>query len=128
MKPSSFAPLIVLLFAAGCGPPHEETIRQRAELLIGHLIDENYEACVELTDPEFVRQKGTDGTQMAYRMLGAFVKLGSITRDRVRIEQITVADDAATATVGLSLRAGDTWKSIQPLKWRRVDGQWYMEF
>jgi len=60
MKPGSFLPLIVLLLATGCGPPHEETIRQRAELLIGHLVDENYEACVELTDPEFVRQKGID--------------------------------------------------------------------
>ena len=119
---------IVPLLVAGCGPPHEETIRQRAELLIGHLVDENYEACVELTDPDFVRQRGTDGTTMAYRLLGGFVKLGNITRDRVRIEQITVAEDAATATAELSLRAGDTWKPLKLLKWRRVDGQWYVEF
>jgi len=97
-------------------------------LLIGHLVDENYEACVELTDPEFVRQKGIDGTKMAYRILGAFVKLGNITRDRVRIDQITVAEDAATATAELSLRIGDTRKPLKPLKWRRVDGQWYVEF
>ena len=31
-----FVPLLV----AGCGPPHEETIRQRSELLVGYLIDE----------------------------------------------------------------------------------------
>ena len=49
-------PLLSLrLLIVGCGPPHEETIRQRAELLVGHLVDENYEACVELTDPDFVR-------------------------------------------------------------------------
>ena len=118
---------ILPLLVAGCGPPHEETIHQRAELLIGHLVDEDYEACVELTDPDFVRQRGTDGTKMAYRLLGGFVKLGSITRDRVRIDQITVAEDAATATAGLSLRVGDTWKSLKPLKWRRVEGQWYVE-
>ncbi len=118
---------ILSLVVAGCGPPHEETIRQRAELLIGYLVEEDYEACVELTDPEFVRQRGTDGTKMAYRILGGFVKLGSITRDRVRIERITITEDAATATTDLSLRMGDTWKPLQPLKWRRVDGQWYVE-
>ena len=130
MKRGRLLPFLffVPLFAAGCGPPHEETIRQRAELLVGHLVDEKYEACVELTDPDVVRQKGTDGTTMAYRIMGAFVKLGSITRDRVRIERITVAEDAATATAELSLRIGDTWKPLQPLKWHRVEGQWYVEF
>ncbi len=108
-------------------PSHEERIRPRAELLIGYLVDENYEACVEMTDPAIVRQRGVAGTKIAYQLMGAFVKLGSITRDRVRIDAITVADDAATATAGLSLRTGDIWKPLQPLKWRRVQEQWYLE-
>ncbi len=121
-------PLGVSLLAAGCGPAHEETIRRRAELLVGHLVDENYDACVELTDPEFVRRKGIDGTKTAYRILGAFAKLGNLTRDRVKIERVSVAEDGTRATVDLSLLSGDTWRPVQPLKWRRVEGQWYVEF
>jgi hypothetical protein len=121
--------LFLLLLTTGCGPSHEEMIRQRAELLIAHLVDEDYEACIELTDPEFVQRKGTDGTKVAYQVLGVFVKLGNITRDSVRIDQITIAEDATTATADLSLQIGDTWRPLQqPLKWQRVEGQWYMEF
>ncbi len=119
---------VLSLPAIGCGPSHEETILERSELLIGHLVDQNYAACVELTDPDFVRQKGTDGTQMAFRLMGVFVKLGNITHDRVRIERVTVAKDANTATADVSVLAGDTWRPLQPLKWRRVAGEWYVEF
>ncbi len=128
MKGRFLSAVVLSLVAAGCGPSHEETIRQRSELLIGYLVDQDYAACVELTDPDFVRQKGTDGTQMAFRVMGVFVQLGNITHDRVRIERITVAEDATRGSAEIRVLTGSTWRALQPLKWRRVEGQWYIEF
>jgi hypothetical protein len=60
--------------------------------------------------------------------LGFFVKLGKLTGEDVRIEEIRVADDALTAAVNLSIRIGGEWKRMDPQTWARVEGEWYITF
>ena len=48
--------------------------------------------------------------------------------DTVRIDEVTVADDCKTATVRISLSDKGQWKSLNPSKWVRADGQWYITF
>ena len=49
---------VTAMLLSGCGPSHEEVLRERARQFAVGLVQENYEACIQLTDPRFVQQKG----------------------------------------------------------------------
>jgi hypothetical protein len=119
---------LALLIIAGCGPRHEDVVRGRARELITLLLQENYGSCAELTDPGFIRQHGTEGAKLRFRIMGAFAKIGNITEEKVRIDAVTVDSDSKTATVGISILTGEEWKPLDPQRWVRVDGNWYVTF
>ena len=130
MKHSLLALILLpaLVACVGCSPNHEANVRERARQLIALLLQENYEACAELTDPAFIRQHGINGAKLRFGIIGAFAKLGNITEEKVRIDTIAVGSEADTATVNLSLQNGDEWKPIDPQRWVRVEGEWYITF
>jgi hypothetical protein len=112
---NSFLPLtllFVLLAGAGCSPNHEANVRTRAQQLIVHLFQEDYAACAELTDPAFIRQHGLKGAEFRFFAMGAVVRIGDITQDKVRIDTVTIDSEANSATVNISIQTGDEWKPI----------------
>lgn len=111
----------------GCSPNHEENIRIRAQQFAKSLVEEDYEGCVTLTDPRFLERFGAEGAKLRFRIMGAFVKLGKITADRVQVGEINVAEDAKTATVVLSIKSGEEWKPLPPQNWVFADSQWYVK-
>ena len=125
----SFIPLVLLLVSlacVGCSPDHETNVRERAELFADHLLQEDYTACAELADPAFIRQHGINGAELRFRIIGAFAKIGNITREKVRVDTITVNSEADTATVNINIQSGDEWKPIDSQRWVLVDGEWYI--
>jgi hypothetical protein len=118
--------LLLSLACAACSPNHEANVRERARQLIVHLLQEDYAACAELADPDFVRQYGLKGAEIRFRILGAFAKLGNVTEDRVKIDTITVDSEANTATVNIQVQFGEEWKPIDSQRWVRKDNEWYL--
>lgn len=128
MKRSLF-PLMLLLVSlacAGCSPNHEANVRERAGQFVDRLLQEDYTACAELTDPAFIRQHGIQGAEIRYRVIGAFAKIGNITAEKVRVGTISVDTESDSATVDINLQAGDEWKPIESQRWVLVDGEWYI--
>lgn len=124
MKRLLFPVLIIPFLLVGCGNP-QETIRRRAQELIRHLAQENYDACVKLSDPRFVAQKGIEGTRLRFQILGAiFVKFGKLTEADVRIDNVTVNGDRAT--VQLSIQRQGAWRPQNAQQWVKVSGEWYL--
>jgi hypothetical protein len=128
---NSFLPLtllFVLLAGAGCSPNHEANVRTRAQQLIVRLLQDDYAACAELTDPAFIQQYGLKGAEVHFRVIGAVVKIGNITQDKVRIDTVTIDSEAKSATVNISIQTGDEWKPINSQRWVHVEDQWYIAF
>jgi hypothetical protein len=117
--------LPALLALVGCGPNHEANVRERAQQFVVLLLQEDYEACAEMTDPAFIRQHGINGAKLRFMIIGAFTKVGNITEEKVSFGEITVDSETNSATVNVSIQAGDEWKPIQPLRWVLVEGEWY---
>ena len=127
LGPASLLSLSLCL--VGCGKArHESAVRERAQQLIEHLCRGETDVCLAYADPVYVRAQGTNGTKIAFGIMGALLKLGQHTKDTVRIDEVTVADDCKTATVRISLSDKGQWKSLNPSKWVRADGQWYITF
>jgi hypothetical protein len=127
LGPVSFAVLSLCL--VGCGKArHESAVRERAQQLIEHLCLGETDACLAYADPIYVRAQGTNGAKFAFGVMGGLLRLGKHTKDTVRIDEVVVADDGKTATVRISLSDKGQWKPINPSKWVRTDGQWYMTF
>jgi len=126
---TTFLLLLCAAPLAGCAKPdHEKAIRQRAQELIGFMCADDVEGCVRLTDPLFVRAQGTEGVKLRFKLLNAIVKLGKLGPDKVRIDQVAVAQDAKSAQVTISVLADKQWKSLQPTRWVLSDGKWYLAF
>jgi hypothetical protein len=127
----SFLPLtllLVLLAGAGCSPNHEANVRTRAQQLIVRLLQDDYAACAELTDPAFIQQYGLKGAEFRFFAMGAVVRIGNITQDKVRIDTVTIDSEANSATVNISIQTGDEWKPINSQRWVHVEDQWYIAF
>jgi hypothetical protein len=92
------------------------------------LLQDDYAACAELTDPAFIQQYGLKGAEIHFRVIGAVVKIGNITQDKVRIDTVTIDSEAKSATVNISIQTGDEWKPINSQRWVRVEDQWYIAF
>jgi hypothetical protein len=119
----------LLLPAAGCArPDYEGAVLRRAETLVGHLFREEWDACVDMTDPVFVRAQGRDRVKFRFQLILGISKLGQLTQEDVRIDQVVVSEDAQTARAGLSVRQGEEWKPLDPLRWVRVEDTWYFTF
>jgi hypothetical protein len=122
--------LIILgLCLAGCGKARQErAVRERAQLLVGHLCRGEMDACVEFADPIYVRAQGSGKVKFTFGIMGTLLKLGKHTEDTVRIDEVSLGSDGKTASVRISLLADGQWKPLDPSKWVRSDGQWYITF
>jgi hypothetical protein len=128
------APLLVagwvtaVLFGGCVRPDHESAVRERAEALVGHLFREDFGACLEMTDPVYVRAQGTDKVKFRFKLLLGLSKLGQLGRADVRIQEVNVAPDSRTAAVYLGVRSDGEWKPLEPTRWVRDGGTWYFTF
>jgi hypothetical protein len=115
---------------AGCGRvDHEALIRQRAQELIGYMCADDLDGCLKLSDPIFVRAQGREAVRTRFKVLNAFIKLGKVTPDKVRVDSVKVAEDGKTADMGASIMSNnDQWKPLQTMQWVFTDGQWYLTF
>ncbi len=107
---------------------HWKVIGERAASLVRHLRHDELDACVDLTDPNYVRQHGANAVKIRFGVIAGLMKLGRISDDDVRIDDITFGPDYKTAQVHWSVRAGRDWKAEDPSRWVRVDGKWYVTF
>jgi hypothetical protein len=120
---------VLLVVLAGCmKPDHEAAIRPRAQQLIGYMCADDLDACVGLTDPLYVRGQGSDKVKIRFKLMNVLIQLGKLSTDDVRIDQITVGEDGKTAFVTTSIRVKGEWKTQNPSKWIRHEGQWYITF
>jgi|GEM_PF-1728798 len=107
---------------------YENEIRQRFAKLSQALVDGNYDACVQFTDPAFVRAKGTEGTKILYKVIGGVVQLANLKTNDIRVDSISFSDDLQSAQVQTSHLVKGEWKPQKPYKWVHVQGQWYISF
>lgn len=111
---------------SGCGPGDPTpTIRARFQQMAGYLCTDNVDACVTLADPIYVRAQGTEKVKFQLKLLAGLIKLGKLTEQDIRVDQINVAEDGKTAQVQFSLQSNGEWKSQNPSNWVLSDGQWY---
>lgn len=115
---------------AGCGEmqksKHEKALQQRYHDLAVRLCQGDFEGCVQFTNPEIVKAKGTEMMAGFYRVIGALVKLGKLTPEDLRIDAISFDEGFNHADMKTSHKLKGGWKSQNPLKWLRLDGQWYL--
>jgi hypothetical protein len=124
LKPDLTYDLVPSLWASH----HRTVIRERAGSLIRHLRHNELDACVDLTDPSYVRQHGANVLKLRFGLLAGLMKVSRIGDDDVRIDEITFGPDYKTAQAHWSLRSGGEWKAQEPSRWVRVDGKWYLTF
>lgn len=105
---------------------HQKVIKERAQELIDHLAKDETAGALEMTDPGFVRQQGENLVKLRLKVLGALVRLAG--KDRLRVDQVILGPGGKTATIQLSMQQGNQWKPIDPSRWVRVDGKWYITF
>lgn len=105
---------------------HKKLIHDRAQELIDALAKDDTEAAIKLTDPNLVMQRGTGIVGVQFKVLGGLVRLAG--KDNIRIDDVALGPDSKTAEVKLSHRRGSDWKAIDPSKWVRVNGKWYVTF
>jgi hypothetical protein len=119
----------LILPATGCvRPDYEGQVRGRAETLVGHILRGEMDACVAMTDPVFVRAQGHSGVKFRFGLIRGVAKVGQLTEEDVRIGEVVVSEDARTAQVRVSIRQGEEWKPLDPMRWVRVEDTWYVTF
>jgi len=127
MKVLSIISLLVpLVTLVGCGPNHEAKIRERVTQLAVYSCSNDLDGCVQITDPVFVRSQGVAAVKARYKLLNAFVRLGQLTPDKIRIDSIEVAENGKSAQVGISFMVDDEWRKRDPARWVYHEGQWYV--
>jgi len=128
MRRATIGWLAVLAIATtGCGgPDHKAALQDKFQQLVGHLCQDNLEACTSMVDPVYVRAQGTNGVKVQLKVLIGLMKLGKITPNDVRIDEIVVAEDAKTAEVRFSLQSNGAWQASRPSRWVYSEGQWYL--
>lgn len=104
----------------------EQNLRARYAALANALCQGDYAACVQLTNPEIVKAKGTDLVLGFWKLAGGLVKLGNLTTNDVRIDALSFNADFTTAELQTSYRFKGEWKPQKPSHWIRQDGRWYV--
>jgi len=107
---------------------HKKAITERVTALVDHLRHDEMEGCVALTDPVFLRQHGESGAKFHFQIMSGFMWLGKLKQEDIRIDEITLGSDSKSAQVKVSVRTSGRWKSLDPYRWVRVDGKWYITF
>ena len=129
---SSLLLALAFLWSAGCGPKapdaaaHDQAIRARYAEFIKVLCAENYAACVALTDPTVVQDKGAETVTGAYKLLGGLIKTANVKEKDVRIDGVAFNADFTTVQVQTSLSLKGEWKKQTPSQWIRSHGQWFL--
>ena len=81
-----------------------------------------------MTDPVFVRQQGENLVKGRFKLMSFLVKVGNVKPEDVRIDEINLGSDSKSAQVKVSIRTDGRWKTLDPYRWVRVDGKWYITF
>ncbi len=104
---------------------HERSVHDRAEEFLQCLVDDDLERCVELTDPDFVREQGEFATKTQLGFLMLLADAVEFTTDRVQLGDVELSEDHQTATIDVSAQRKGVSTPATAWKWVRVDGEWY---
>jgi hypothetical protein len=110
------------------GGYHKKAITERTTTLVDDLNRDNMEGCLALTDPAFLRQHGENRAKIHFGIMRTLMKVGNLKPEDVRVDDVVLSGDAKSAEVKMSVRAAGQWKAIEPYRWVRVDGKWYLTF
>lgn len=105
---------------------HKKQINERAKELLDSLGKDDTDGAIRLTDPNVVMQHGVGWVGVHHKVLAGFVRLAG--KDNIRIDDVILSSDSKTADVKISRRQGSDWKSLDPSKWVRVHGKWYVTY
>jgi hypothetical protein len=107
---------------------HKKAITDRTTTLVDDLVQDNMPGCLALADPAYLRQHGENAAKIHFGIMRGFMKVGNVKQDDVRIDDVTLGSDQKTAQVKVSIRVAGQWKALDPYRWTRVDGKWYLTF
>jgi hypothetical protein len=121
-----------MALGTGCGkkPPataaDDTALRNRHAEFVKALFTEDFEACARMSDPNVIQARGADTVKGVYQLLGGLIKAAKLQVEDVRIDGVTLSEDAAAAQVRTSNRENGEWKEQAPSQWIRRDSQWFL--
>jgi len=104
---------------------HKRVVRERATEFVDYLGKNELDKCVEMTDPEYVRQNGVVAVKLGFGVFHLLAKAATLSQDDVQLSEVRLSDDNQTAEIDISLRIGGQWQYQKPWHWVRVEDQWY---
>jgi hypothetical protein len=104
----------------------DKALRKRHAEFIKALFTEDFEACVRMSDPTVIQARGADTVKGVYQLLGGLIKAAKLQVEDVRIDGVTINEDATAAQVRTSNRENGEWKEQAPSQWIRRDSQWFL--
>jgi len=108
--------------------PSEEkwAIAERYRQFYRHLLADRWDSAVKYVNPEDVERKGTDALKLQLRFISGISKLARGMEIR-RIGTEVTLQDAEHAVVVPQLRVRRERKDGQPVRWVKINGQWYVD-
>ncbi len=118
---------VATLLLAGCSPTkeqHEKALGLRAVELHKHVVKEEWDACLKMSDPDVIAKKGTEIITGLFKIMNGLQKFGKIGEEDYRVDEVVLAPDFKTAAVKGSNRINNAWQPAQDAKWVLVGGKW----
>lgn len=117
---------IFAVLSAGCTVDQKPIVQARVKQYFTKFLQEDYEGCAKMLSPATIDRIGREGAIARLKLLSIIAKVGNITENDFRIDEVTVSPDNKTATTKVSVRANGEWRSIATQKWVNEAGVWYM--
>lgn len=89
-------------------------------------------AAMRMIDPEALKRVDKSKVWGGFRLIAGLLKLAGVGGGNFRVDEVFLSDDGLSAVVNMKFLKknqggpGETWEKVQPMKWRKLNSEWFL--